>query len=241
MGLFAIPLVVLVSLTGHAWSENIGWVGFSGPGYQATIDSESGAYGGYAWSEHVGWVKLSGDRGRACAATEGGDCSNVIGANAGGWDGIIKMAGANYGPRQEGNKETGCYLSGYAWGSDVVGWLKFKGANYGVKLAECITPAVPPRTYDLSCSFNAGPKVLVAPQKTSRLTWSCSDADECRILPTVGTVSSISGGVTVTPPRTTKYTLQCGNDGGQSVEIDKTVTVVDSDICEINPATPGCE
>lgn len=238
---FFIPLFALISLNGHAWSGNIGWVSFHGPGYQATVDEETGAFGGYAWSEHIGWMKLAGDRARFCAATAGGDCSQEIGENSGGWDGIVKLKGANYGVTVSGDETSGCYLSGYAWGSDVVGWLKFAGARYRVGLERCVKPVEPPITYDLSCSFNAGPKVLIAPQRTARLTWECHDADECRILPTVGVVSPISGGVTVTPLRTTEYILRCGNAAGQSVEIRKTVTVVNSDICEINPADPGCE
>lgn len=241
MGFLFIPLFALVSLSGHAWSENIGWVGFAGPGYQATIDEETGAFGGYAWSENVGWIKLTGDTARVCSATEGGDCSSVISPNSGDWDGIVKLKGATYGPKVVGTVASGCSLAGYAWGSDVVGWLHFNGPTYKVGLAKCILPVEPPHVFDLACSFNAGPKVLISPQKTSRLTWECQDADECRILPTVGKLADPSrGGVTVTPPRTTIYTLKCGNEGGQSVEIAKTVTVIKSQLCEINPADPSC-
>ncbi len=237
-----LPFLALISLSGHAWSENIGWVSFRGPGYVVTIDDETGAYGGYAWSERVGWMKLMGDRGKFCTATEGGDCADsVVNANSGGWNGTVKFKGANYGVTIAGDDTSGCHLTGYGWGSDVVGWLKFKGAKYGVKLDRCIVPIEPPKTYDISCSFNAGPKVLIAPQKSARLTWECQDADACRILPTVGIVPPVSGGETVYPPRTTVYMLKCTNLGGQHFDIEKTVTVVKSAICEINPADPGCE
>ena len=242
MGLFFLPVLALVGLNGFAWSENTGWLSFRGPAHQVTIDEETGAYGGYAWSEHVGWVKFTGDRARVCSATEGGDCSNVISSNVSGWDGTIKLAGATYKTEITGTVETGCSLTGYAWGSDVVGWLHMKGAGYGVNLEKCIVPPEPPKTYDLSCSFNAGPRVLVAPQKTARLTWECTDADVCKIAPSVGTVTPASGGgVTVRPASTTTYTLHCENDGGQSVDISKKVEVVKSQLCEINPADPSCE
>ena len=241
MGLFILPVVALIGLNGYAWSENIGWLSFQGPAHQVTINDETGAYGGYAWSSHIGWVKFAGDRARVCSATEGGDCSNVISSNVSGWDGIIKLAGATYKTEITGTAETGCSLTGYAWGSDVVGWLKMKGANYGVNLERCIVPPEPPKTYDLLCSFNAGPRVLVAPQKTARLTWSCNDAERCRISG-VGTVTPASGGgITVAPKSTTTYTLHCENDGGQSVDISKKVEVVKSQLCEINPADPSCE
>lgn len=235
-------IFALVGLNGHAWSENIGWLSFRGPAYQVTINDETGAYGGYAWSEHIGWVKFAGDRGRVCSATEGGDCSNVISNNSSGWDGTIKLAGTTYKTEIVGTPATGCSLTGYAWGSDVVGWLKMKGSNYGVTLDRCIVPPEPPKTYDLSCSFNAGPRVLIAPQKTARLTWACTDADACIISPSVGTVTPASGGgVTVAPKSTTTYTLHCKNNGGQSVDISKKVEVVKSQLCEINPADPSCE
>ena len=234
-------MLALVSLSGSAWSENIGWVNFSGPGYHASIDDATGAYGGWAWSDQVGWINLMGDSGRACSATEGGDCSAVVSSNAGEWDGILKFVGASYGAKVVGTVETGCRLSGYAWGSSVIGWLHLEGAKYGVKLDRCIVPTVPPHLQSLSCEFNAGPRVLLFPQRTARLTWSCADADQCRILPTVGVVSKVSGAVTVTPPRTTVYTLKCGNDSGQSAEIPKTVTVVNSKLCEVNPADPSCQ
>jgi hypothetical protein len=242
MGLLLLPVAVFIGLNGYAWSENIGWLSFQGPAHQVTINDETGAYGGYAWSSHIGWVKFTGDRARVCSATEGGDCSAVVSDNVSGWDGIIKFSGVGYKTEIIGMPETGCSLTGYAWGSDVVGWIKMKGVNYGVNLERCIVPPEPPKTYDLSCTFNAGPRVLVAPQKTARLTWACSDADKCTITPSVGTVTPTSaGGVTVAPKSTTTYTLHCENDGNQSVDISKKVEVVKSQLCEINPADPSCD
>ncbi len=235
------PLLALVSLNGYAWSENIGWIKFSGPSYHVSIDDQTGGFSGYAWSDRVGWIKFLGDRARVCSATAGGDCSNEISENVSGWDGLIKLTGAQYGVRTVGTPDTGCSLSGYGWGSDVVGWVHFNGSGYGVALDRCIVPVLPPRTYDLSCSFSASPRLLIAPQRTARLVWQCQDADVCRIAPTVGVVSAISGGKTVAPGQTTTYTLACTNEAGQSASIAKTITVIRSQLCEVNPADPSCE
>lgn len=235
-----LPLLALVSLNGYAWSHNIGWIKFNGPTYQVSIDDQTGGFSGFAWSDRVGWIKFLGDRARVCSATAGGDCSNEISENVSGWDGLIKLKGANYGVRAAGTEETACSLEGYAWGSDVVGWVKFSGSGYGVNLERCIVPILPPRTYDLSCGFSAAPRLLIAPQRTARLAWNCEDADVCRIT-SVGAVSAAGGAMTVVPGRTTTYTLQCSNEAGQSADIAKTITVIRSQLCEVNPADPICE
>lgn len=238
---FALPLLALVSLNGYAWSENIGWIKFQGPSYQVSIDDQTGAYSGYGWSEHVGWIKFFGGEARVCSATAGGDCSNEISKNVSGWDGLIKLTGTQYGVRVAGSPETGCSLTGYAWGSDVVGWVHMKGPGYQVNVSRCIVPPEPPHIYDLSCSFSVGPRRLIPPQRTARLSWSCRDADQCSITPGIGTVPAISGGRTVSPAQTTTYTLRCSNAADQSVAIPKTVEVIRGSLCEVNPADPSCE
>ncbi len=244
MMFFALPLLALVSLNGYAWSENIGWMKFSGPTYQVQINDETGGFSGYGWSERVGWIKFFGDQARVCSATAGGDCSNEISENVSGWDGLIKLTTSqvvNYGVKVAGDETNGCYLNGYAWGSDVVGWVHMSGSGYQVNLERCIVPPTPPHTQDLSCSFSAAPKVLIPPQRTARLVWQCQDADACRMTPAIGAVSAISGARTVAPAQTTTYTLACDNVSGQSVSIPKTVKVINASLCEVNPADPSCE
>lgn len=241
MMFFALPLLALVSLNGYAWSENIGWVKFGGPTYQVSIDDQTGGFSGYGWSERVGWIKFLGDQARVCSATAGGDCSNEISENVSGWDGLIKLTGTNYGVRVSGNSEIGCSLAGYAWGSDVVGWVHMAGSGYGVNLSRCIVPPEPPHTYNLSCSFSAAPRRLIPPQRTAFLTWQCHDADQCSLSSGLGAVSSSGGGRTVRPAQTTMYTLRCSNAADQSVAISKTVEVITGSLCEVNPADPSCE
>ena len=119
--------------------------------YQVSVNPNDGIFSGYAWSEHIGWIKFfedivndlnndpdGGSGGvilqdsnfdgigeitgwaRACAAAPNQATCSGAGAhpNAGGWDGWIKMDGVSV------DLETGKF-SGFAWGSDVVGWISF--------------------------------------------------------------------------------------------------------------------
>ncbi len=254
-------------LSGYAWSETIGWLSFGGPFYSASINDTTGNFSGYAWSENVGWVKLNPtgpypdlpahgarldfDTGevlgwiRACTGAENANCTGDTNPNTDGWDGWIKMDGHENSVKQIGNSDSGCYLTGYAWGSTVVGWLKFSGSNdllrYQVGVTPCLVEGgeevLPPK--DLSCAFSAFPSRIIAPQRTSRLSWNCVDADECSIAG-LGRVNNVAGAATVIPSRTTTYVLNCSNDQGQSVAIPKIVTVIRSRICETIPYFPGC-
>ncbi len=102
------------SLTGWAWSSNIGWLNLS----DISIDQATGNMIGYAWSPNIGWVKFNGLSGyptngapgvaanvnfntgeikgwiRACAGTGGGDCNSA--SRTEGWDGWIELAGSNH-------------------------------------------------------------------------------------------------------------------------------------------------
>ena len=140
------------ALTGWAWSDNIGWISFSGnsPAYGLTEDG-SGNLSGYAWSDGVGWIKFGGLTGfpsgsgttnsnatidssntlhgwaRACAGTAPGDCSSMT-SRTDGWDGWISLDGTNYGVNfASGNGQYS--QSAYTWGSDVIGWITFNPFN----------------------------------------------------------------------------------------------------------------
>jgi hypothetical protein len=54
------------SLSGWAWSENIGWISFnsttdtaSSVDYGVDLDIGTGNLSGYAWSEHIGWISFN--------------------------------------------------------------------------------------------------------------------------------------------------------------------------------------
>jgi hypothetical protein len=124
-------------LTGYAWSSNIGWIKFGGlsgfpPGGTSAGNakvllnpSPSPTPSNYRAVE--GWV-------RACAGTASGDCSSMT-PRTDGWDGWIELSGANHiSPVTNGTGGVTyydlvglprSYLKGFAWGSDVVGWIDF--------------------------------------------------------------------------------------------------------------------
>ncbi|MDO8561891.1 MAG: hypothetical protein Q7S05_03635 [bacterium] len=122
-------------LSGYAWSDNIGWVSLSGSNYGIAIDN-NGKLSGYAWSDNIGWItanesELSGCPSNPCRAKLNGNAfSGWLRAlsNGGGWDGWISLSGnsPSYGVTQD---QSTAALSGYAWGSDVIGWLDFSQAS----------------------------------------------------------------------------------------------------------------
>jgi hypothetical protein len=162
------------NVSGWAWSENIGWISFnntSGGGptsYGVNIDSSSGNFSGYAWSENIGWVSFAPTGqtpdgtvnpaklnistnavtgwARACAGTVNGDCNSA--ARTDGWDGWIKLAGTASNGTPYGVSRSGCDLTGFAWGSDVVGWIKFNGSDYKVVTTFCEIGNQPPSASD---------------------------------------------------------------------------------------------
>ena len=53
-------------MSGYAWSENTGWINFSGgalaaPRSPARIDFAAKRLRGFAWSENLGWINLDDD------------------------------------------------------------------------------------------------------------------------------------------------------------------------------------
>ncbi len=115
------------------------------PNYGVSLDSVTGLFSGYAWSENIGWIHFaplgpypSSPNYSACLDFgEGGKVCDELGGNkAGGWaralaygdgwDGWMKLRGSNYGVNfNDHNGE----FSGWAWGSDVMGWISFNRIN----------------------------------------------------------------------------------------------------------------
>lgn len=144
------------SMTGYAWSSNIGWVsmncsdgGTCGTNDYGVAVASNGLLSGYAWSPNVGWISfntsdLSGCPSGTCEARLDRGAGRVYGwakvlsasgAQAGGWAGWIHLgqSGGAYGVTA-----SGCTYGGYAWGggsesgNGTVGWLSFSGSGYGV-------------------------------------------------------------------------------------------------------------
>jgi len=140
------PSGEVYDLSGYAWSDNIGWISFNcqegGPGgsdicgtsdYKVSVNFTTGLFSGYAWSDNIGWVSfnstdLAGCPSAPCEArisTTTGEVSGWARALAhNGWDGWISLRGTlpDYGVSL--NSVTNEF-HGYAWGSDVVGWISF--------------------------------------------------------------------------------------------------------------------
>lgn len=119
-------------LSGFAWSDNIGWIYF-GP------DTDT-AKAGDAPQEPKEWAKID------LSATSSGSSDRIItgwarafrpinpeGQTLGGWDGWISMSGtasnAQKSPYSVSVNLNNNEFSGWAWGSDVIGWISFNCSN----------------------------------------------------------------------------------------------------------------
>jgi len=135
----------LGSLTGYAWSDDIGWVSFSGSTYQVVVQSD-GTLAGYAWANpsddpdgtnNVGWISFNAADTSGCgsAAKLSGlaitGWAKALSADNNGWDGCINLSGTASDSSSYGVSllSTGIFqsglLDGYAWGSSNVGWISF--------------------------------------------------------------------------------------------------------------------
>lgn len=47
------------NLSGWAWNDSIGWISFSGSGYQVIINPATGVFSGWAWNDVVGWISFN--------------------------------------------------------------------------------------------------------------------------------------------------------------------------------------
>ncbi len=185
-------------LSGYAWSDTIGWISLSGSGYGIYIDA-SGNLSGHAWSEHIGWISAQAADVVGCPTTPcqpkltGTAMSGwlrAISATGNGWDGWISLSGPGYGV----SNVNGTY-SGYAWGSDVVGWI-----NFSTVIANAPV-----------CSITPSSAVIVR-GATASLIWTSTNATSGTIT-TIGVVSP-NGSAPVQPFATTTYTGTFGGSGG---------------------------
>ncbi|HVY55888.1 MAG TPA: hypothetical protein VHC46_09050, partial [Thermodesulfobacteriota bacterium] len=158
--IFAFPSVSSAgsahNMSGFAWSSTIGWISFNctNDSSCATADygvnkDADGTLNGYAWSSNVGWIQFSGlssfpTGGGTSAVNAQMSGSSLIGwvkavaADGNGWDGWIALSGTGYGVTLSGTAFTG-----YAWGSDTVGWISWNclsdsscgAASYAVSLS----------------------------------------------------------------------------------------------------------
>ncbi len=145
-------------VSGYAWSDTIGWIDFNPNFGGVKIDNSTGFFSGYAWSDNIGWISFSESLGcltppcKARMDVNTGQVSNwakAITADGQGWGGWINMRGSNPDYGVDVDLETGDF-SGYAWGSDVVGWISFSGNGYKVTTGKILTPPGPDFTLNSS-------------------------------------------------------------------------------------------
>jgi hypothetical protein len=147
------------NLSGHAWSSNVGWLKFGGlSGFPS-----SGSNAQFVNGNLIGWARF-------CAGTTPGDCSSMT-SRTDGWDGWVKLNGnaTNGNPygvvktNENGPVPGSKYLAGEAWGSDVVGWIRMRGINYGVYITNELPP--PPQATNVTavpgCVPPSTPAVVV--------------------------------------------------------------------------------
>lgn len=178
------------AITGYAWSDSMGWISFSGTAadsspYGVTVDA-GGILSGYAWSDNIGWITFNANACGAQPTMTAGALSGfakAIGADAQGWDGCISLSGASpaYGPTLSGTT-----FVGYAWGSDVVGWLSFSGtaadsSPYAVTYGGTGGP---------TCTLSVSPNPAATGSPIS-LNYTTTNS------PTTGTIKD-AGGATIT-------------------------------------------
>jgi hypothetical protein len=106
------------NLSGYAWNENLGWISFQEPGpYPAVASGDDYAYQARRASNNIrGWARIMS--------------IPQAGANAGGWQGWIRLHSDPNDPFAYGVTIVGNSLSGFGWnGENEIGGIK-QGLGY---------------------------------------------------------------------------------------------------------------
>lgn len=151
----------------------------------------------------------------AVSSSGGGSGGGGSDPQAGGWDGWISLSGSSpsYGPTK-----SGVNFSGYAWGSDVLGWLDFSQVLYGVSS---------PPTVD---SFTSSPANPITPGTDVTLTWASTNAASCDGSGAWSGSKATSGSEDVgSVAASQSYILTCHNFLGDSTPATVNVIVQDQD------------
>lgn len=237
--LLSIAVLILVGKIYNLPKEEVRAQTPSDVSYGVVMNNDTGYLGGFAWSENIGWIKFGGlssfpvgagtqaqnaqivsgkliGWARACEGTVSGDCSTMT-SRTDGWDGWISLGGVNYDVSYDNPTQD---FSGYAWGSDLVGWISFVGDNYGVKLSSIIVTDI------IIDPFYASDNTIIENSSTT-IIWDSVGADSCDIkrgstIIASGISGSQSSGLLST---TTTFTAVCKNVGNQE---NRSITVFTS-------------
>ncbi len=217
--LFGITFTAYAStLSGYAWSSTIGWADFSGVTYNETTHVLSGYAwsSNIGWIRFANWTDCPGGGNcqprvntvtselegwvRVCSAISSNLNTCPVGnglqnPDAGGWDGWISLNCNNTGNCATSNYRwsaaTNGDVSGFAWGSDVVGWMTPANLNLGATITP---PPVPVATIEIRRVDDSNPWSSVSPYVMAdgeelKIRWSSTDATTC-----VASVSGNAGG-----------------------------------------------
>ncbi len=238
------------NVTGWAWSSTVGWISLncltgsstaasvcsSTVDYGVNIDPSSGNFSGHAWSSAIGWISFqSADVTAQCGPVARLDATTrkvtgwarmISGTVASGADGCISMSGFGpdygvfYNPAATPNN-----ILGDAWGSTVIGWIRF----YGILSS---APSV-----DLKINGgdypSTAPLMMPSSGGAASLSWTSNNVSACTATASSG-ITDWSGsksptgatfGVTVpangtTSPIVRTYTISCTPIGGGTAVTD---------------------
>jgi hypothetical protein len=123
------------TLSGYAWSPNLGWISFN----QTGTAPDDCPIGFSQCAPYIDWANPNGDGSanikgwaRVCSFYETG-CSGPAADNAvlGDWDGWIALGDTDTGsgPSWGVTVRPDGTFDGFAWGSDVLGWISFSGVR----------------------------------------------------------------------------------------------------------------
>lgn len=180
-------------LSGYAWSSNIGWISFNNVG--SPSGSASTAKVDLVTGKMTGWA-------RACSVFASG-CSGALENDSyrGGWDGYIALSGSTSGTAWGFTLNTNKTITGYIWGSDVIGWIS------GVDLTVALPTVTATLTANPTSVFSGNPSIL---------TWgSSSNATACTGTG-FSTGNATSGTATVNPTSNTNYSVKCVAPGSSA-------------------------
>lgn len=230
------------NMTGYAWSSNIGWISFNctndnscGTANYGVNKNGDGTLSGYAWSSTIGWIQFGGLAGfpsgsgtTASNATVNGSNQLVgwvraISQDGIGWDGWISLSGTvpTYGVSFSGTS-----FAGYAWGSEVIGWVLFDVQNvYPAICADCGVKLSGDASLDIvsgssivgnyAVPYNTAPSFIWTLTNIPSASCSISKAASSTGATAFGTINGItSSGSYSGPAHTTglyTYNINCTN------------------------------
>ncbi len=213
-GKYGVTVQTDKTLTGYAWSSNLGWIKFGG---LSGAPNTAGNNGGNAVIQGSG--SLHGWA-RACAGTQTGTCSTMTARNDG-WDGWISLRGSGYGVSFDSTLQK---FSGYSWGGPVVGWLKWDqttGAASGKGVRYC-TALAPNLNNPPVISLNGdNPLVLTVGDSFNDPGAFATDTEDGDLTSSIVRTGSVNTNSVGSYTRT--YTVT--DSGGLSAQTNRTVVV----------------